>query len=117
MSKSFEDFMTRMVKGPNILPEGCFIANDGRYAGISWSDRIEKEPNVLWQTITGVLREYRGRGIAITLKLRVIDFAARDGYDVIKTWNSSANDAMLGINRKLGFGRHVGWITFEKLLN
>ncbi len=115
---SFEDFMTRVVKGPNILSEGCFIAKvDGRYAGISWSQKFEKEPNVLWQTITGVLREYRGRGIAIALKLRVVDFAARNGYDVIKTWNSSANDAMLGINHKLGFQRHVGWITFEKPLN
>lgn len=115
---SFEDYMNRVVKGPNVLPEGCFIVKvDGRYAGLSWSQKFEKEPNVLWQTITGVLREYRGRGIAIALKLRVIDFAARNGYDVIKTWNSSVNDAMLGINRKLGFQRHVGWITFEKPLN
>ncbi len=71
----------------------------------------------MWQAITEVLREYRGRGIAVALKLRVIDFAARNGYDVVKTRNGSANKAMLGINHNLGFRRHVGWITFEKPLN
>ena len=115
---SFEDFMTRVVKGPGILPDGCFIAKvEGRYVGLSWSQKSEKEPNVLWQMITGVLGEYRGRGIAVALKLRVIDFARRNGYDVVKTVNSSANKAMLGVNRKLGFRRHVGRITFQKPLN
>ncbi len=115
---SFEGFMTRVVKDPGILPVGCLIAKvEGRYAGISWTKKLEKEPNVLWQMITGVLREYRGRGIAVALKLKVIDFAARNGYDVIKTRNGSANTAMLGINHKLGYRRHVGWITFEKTLN
>ena len=115
---SFEDFMTRIIKGPSMLPEGCFIAKlDGRYVGISCCGKTEREPNDLYQWMTGVLREYRGKGIAISMKLRVIDFAARNGYHVIKTWNNSANEAMLAINHKLGYQRHVGWVTFEKTLN
>ena len=62
------------------------------------------------------LREYRGRGIAVSLKLSVLDFAKREGYERVKTWNDSTNAAMLGINMMLGFKRQVGWIIFEKKL-
>jgi predicted GNAT superfamily acetyltransferase len=66
--------------------------------------------------MTGVLREYRGRGIAIALKLRVTQYALQNGYDTIKTWNDSENVAMLAVNTKFRFKREVGWITMEKNL-
>jgi predicted GNAT superfamily acetyltransferase len=66
--------------------------------------------------MTGVRREYRGRGIAMTLKLGVIDFARRNGYNMIKTWNHSDNAPMLAVNARLGFKREVGWLSMEKNL-
>ncbi len=112
---SFEDTQ-KYLRDPDILPDGFFIARDGdRYVGMSDVFKREKEPEDLYQQLTGVLREYRGRGIAMALKLRVIDFAKRHGAKVIKTWNDSTNTPMLAINIKLGFQRRVGWITFEKL--
>ena len=114
---SYEQWKAFELKNPNLLPEGYMIAKDGsKYVGLSTVWRIDKEPRSLIQGNTGVRREYRGRGIAVALKLRVIDFARRNGYEKLKTWNASDNAPMLAVNTKLGFKREVGWITLEKKL-
>jgi GNAT superfamily N-acetyltransferase len=114
---SYEQWEAFELKNPNLLPEGYMIAKDGsKYVGLSTVWRIDKEPRSLIQGNTGVRREYRGRGIAVALKLRVIDFARRKGYEKLKTWNASDNAPMLAVNTKLGFKREVGWITLEKNL-
>jgi RimJ/RimL family protein N-acetyltransferase len=69
--------------------------------------RVDTEPGVLQQDDTGVIREYRGRGIATALKLKVIEYGKKNGYRVIKTWNDSVNEAMLAVNIKLGFKRRL----------
>ncbi len=113
----YEQWTAIELNNPDLTPDGYMIARDGdRYVGLSALWRSETEPRGLYQGNTGVLREYRGRGIAIALKLRVLDFAKNKGYERVKTWNDSANTAMLAINKKLGFQRQVGWITFEKNL-
>jgi GNAT superfamily N-acetyltransferase len=114
---SYEQWEAFELKNPNLLPDGYMIAKDGsKYVGLSTVWRIDKEPRSLIQGNTGVRREYRGRGIAVALKLRVIDFARRSGYEKVKTWNASDNAPMLAVNTKLGFKREVGWITLEKNL-
>ena len=114
---SYEQWEAFELKNPNLLPEGYMIAKHGsNYVGLSTVWRIDKEPRGLVQGNTGVRREYRGRGIAIALKLGVIDFARRNGYEKVKTWNASDNVPMLAVNTKLGFKREVGWITMEKVL-
>lgn len=112
---SYEQWEAKQLKSPTQLLDGYFIASDGsRYIGYSNVWRTEREPRTLLQYMTGVRREYRGRGVAMALKLKVIDFGRRNGYDRIKTMNDSLNSPMLGINVKLGFKRQVGWITMEK---
>jgi GNAT superfamily N-acetyltransferase len=114
---SYEQWEAFELKSPSLLPEGYMIAKDGsKYVGLSTVWRIDKEPRSLVQGNTGVRREYRGRGIAVALKLGVIDFARRNGYEKVKTWNASDNAPMLAVNTKLGFKREVGWITLEKSL-
>jgi GNAT superfamily N-acetyltransferase len=114
---SYEDWDTYSLKNPQLLPDGYFLAKDGsNFVGMSDVHRIDSEPGVLNQDDTGVIREYRGRGIATALKLKVIDFGKKNGYRTIKTWNDSVNASMLAINNKLGFKRKVGWILMEKIL-
>ncbi len=113
----YEQWVTMELNNPDLTPDGYMIARDGdRYVGLSALWRSETEPRGLYQGNTGVLREYRGQGIAVSLKLRVLEFAKKGGYELVKTWNDSTNAAMLGINKKLGFKRQVGWIIFEKKL-
>jgi len=114
---SYEQWESFELKNPNLLPEGYMVAKDGsKYVGLSTVWRIDQEPRGLVQGNTGVRREYRGRGIAVALKLKVIDFARRNGYVKVKTWNASNNAPMLAVNTMLGFKREVGWITLEKNL-
>ena len=114
---SFEQWKALEVKNPSLIPEAYFIATDGPLSvGLSSVWRLDKEPKALFQALTGVLREYRGRGIAMALKLRVIQYALQNNYDKIKTWNDSENAPMLAVNTKLGFKREVGGITMEKNL-
>jgi len=114
---SYEQWKAFELKNPSLLPEAYMIAKDGpKYVGLSTVWRLDKEPRGLVQGNTGVRREYRGRGIAVALKLKVIDFARRNGYMKLKTWNASNNAPMLAVNTKLGFKREVGWITLEKAL-
>jgi GNAT superfamily N-acetyltransferase len=113
----YEQWEKAELESPGLTPEAYMIARDGdKYVGLSALWRSETQPHDLYQGNTGVLREYRGQGIAVSLKLRVLEFAKKSGYTLVKTWNDSANDAMLGINTKLGFKRQVGWILFEKNL-
>lgn len=115
---SYEQWVEKDLKNPSLIRDGYFIASDGsHFVGYSNVWRMKNEPRTLYQAMTGVRREYRGRGIAIALKLKVLDFARQNGYEVIKTWNDSDNAPILGINVKLGFRREVGWITMEKTLS
>jgi GNAT superfamily N-acetyltransferase len=114
---SYEQWESMELKNPSLIPDCYFIASDGpRYVGLSAALRSDKEPKTLYQILTGVRREYRHRGLAMALKLRVIDFAKRNQFDKIKTWNDTDNASILAVNTKLGFKREVGWITMEKNL-
>ena len=113
----YDQWLAFEMKNPNLIPHAYMIAKDGdRYVGTSVVWRLKKEPRSLYQGLTGVLREYRGKGIAIALKLRVLDFARKNGFDNIRTFNASTNEGMLAINMKLGFRRDLAWITFGKNL-
>jgi GNAT superfamily N-acetyltransferase len=113
----YEQWKALELNSPRLLPEGYLIAKrDSQLVGLSVVYRNEKDPQLLTQGDTGVRREYRGRGIAIALKLRVIEFARKKGYAGIETWNDSTNAPMLAVNTKLGFKRHVGWILMERNL-
>ena len=114
---SYEQWEALEFNSPRLLPEGYVIAKHGSdFVGLSVVYGNEKDPRNLTQGDTGVRREFRGRGIATALKLKVIEFAQKNGYEKVKTWNDSTNAAMLAVNTKLGFKRQVGWIRMEKIL-
>lgn len=110
----FELWQERLLKSPRFLPELNLIALDGdRFVGMSnfWRDPI---PGRVGTGLTGVLGEYRGRGIATALKVRALGAAKAAGYKETRTWNAAENASMLGINRRLGFRWLPAWLEMEK---
>ncbi len=98
-------------------PEDVLLAYDGaRLVGTSILVR-NKETRALYNEYTGVLRAYRGRKIALTLKLLTIRIGQESGAPYIRTDNDSANEPMLGINRRLGYVPAPGLYRIRKPLS
>jgi len=102
---------------PESLPDAFFIMRDGmRYVGMSYLHSDVDDPGRLLQRITAIHAAYRGRGIALALKLKTIEYAQRHGFYEIHTAVESNNPSMLAINAKLGFVQGPGLVLFEKRL-
>lgn len=111
-SRTFEEWRPRNLDNPSLFPEAYFFVLDG--------DRIVATTQ-LWHSpdreglrtgLTGVRRDYRGRGLAFALKVIALDFARRRGYRWTDTENASDNAGMLGINDRLGFVRRPAWLHY-----
>lgn len=115
--RPFEEQVRHLLENPSWIPEAHFLVVDGDlYVAQSNLFRSQRLSDVLYQGITGTRRAYRGRGLALALKLRTVEYARRGGYREIRTWNDSLNAPMLHINAALGFIRQPAWITFEKVV-
>ena len=100
-----------------MLPDAYFIAKRGDdYVGMSEVSLFEAVPGGLTQGFTGVLREYRKRGIATALKLHEIDYARRHSYKIIQAFNRPIQSAISALNQKLGFQVLTSNVTMEKCL-
>lgn len=113
---SFEQYLATHVESPSALLDAYFLAKarDG-YVGEANLHRPGKGSH-LNHIVTGVLPAYRGRGIAMALKLATIAYGQAHGYLEIRTWNEEHNTGILAINDRLGFVRQPAWLTFEKRL-
>lgn len=110
-----EVFARSMFARPSVLLDGFFVAREGeRIVGLSYLARRPDGDAEVGDT--GVLREYRRRGIARALKLLVTRYAAQHGIARIHTDNRADNAGMLSINRELGFVPGEQVVIFEKTL-
>jgi GNAT superfamily N-acetyltransferase len=101
----FEEF-ARMVmddKAAWFRPAGQFGALNGEeWVGLS-AVQLDEQTHSSYNLMTGVLPAYRGRGIALALKLTAIRYARAAGASAMRTHNDSLNAPMLAVNRKLGY--------------
>ncbi len=110
----YERYIEKVFNHPGRFFEGCIIAvKEGEFIGMS-SNVLEKEDNSLSTYLTGVKREYRGRGIATAMKVKVIKKAKENGISKIKTSNETKNKGIVHLNEKLGFEKKPAWISFRK---
>lgn len=87
----------------------------GQFAGhhnVTWNPA---DPKTVWVGMTAVRPEHRGHAIGKWLKaamtLRILD--ERPDVDDIRTGNADSNDAMLGINREMGYRPMIAQTTWE----
>lgn len=104
----FETFSKHVFEAGWFRADGQIIAADGdRWIGLAAVGYYE-HTNAMHNTFTGVDRAYRGRKIALALKLLAIRCARKYGAQSIMTDNDSSNAPMLAINRKLGYQQGPG---------
>ena len=98
---TFEQYQALELADPDFLPAATFVALDGeRWIGLG---ALMSGRGFLLNSITGVVRDWRRRGLARWLKLHTIRWALERGAPELRTFNDSVNEAMLGLNRSLGF--------------
>jgi GNAT superfamily N-acetyltransferase len=83
-------------------------AHADRWVGLA-AIGIYPADNHAYNAFTGILREYRGRGLAQALKLQTILLAKQRGVRYVRTNNDSQNAPMLAVNRKLGYKPEPGY--------
>jgi GNAT superfamily N-acetyltransferase len=85
-------------------PEGSFVALAGGeivgYAGlVSWPGDATRAEHGL----TVVRRAWRRRGLATALKARELAWASSTGIRALVTWTQRGNEALQGVNERLGY--------------
>ncbi len=85
----------------------------GDWVGLSQIG-FQEHSGIGWTFLTGVLLEYRGKGIAFALKLQTIDAAIARQCPLILTENHEDNAPMRAINKKLGFVPDFPLVSYGK---
>lgn len=92
------------------------VAEDtGEVAGYS-VQLVYPDSAMVQQGDTLVVAEHRGRRLGLWLKCELTLWVLRDACDVAtaQTWNASANDHMLAINRQLGWRPVERWCAYQR---
>lgn len=88
--------------------EGQLLAVDGDdFVGLG-SVSLHPETHSAYNATTGVIRTYRGRKIALALKVLAARYARQHGALRVNTDNDSLNTPILAVNRKMGYEPRPG---------
>lgn len=89
--------------------------HDGEVVGYTnlWMPQMEGQSAGI--DYTGVLKEYRGKGIAFAVKVVATIEGAKAGVKQIRTNNDPDNPAILRLNQKMGFRAVPGPVIFKKV--
>lgn len=100
---AYETFRRWALGGEGFRPDLNILAADGdRVVGATLQSLRPGETEV-YTVNTSVLRGYRGRKIALALKVLGLTAAKGLGATRARTGNDSLNGPMLAVNRKLGY--------------
>jgi mycothiol synthase len=105
---SLEAWRDRML-GPGVLRELSFVAlADDEVVG--YAILGEAEPAIAEHWITGVRRDWRGRGLGRALKARQVQAAGAAGLRELIGQYESVNASMKRIYERLGFTPRLTWL-------
>lgn len=88
---------------------------DDDIVGLSDAGWDGRTPTVVHQHLTGVVRPWRGRGLARALKARLLRQirACQPEADAMITYNAEENVPMLAINARVGFTIHRRFVDYQ----
>lgn len=113
----FEQFRKFVFEASWYRADGQLVAAHGdTWVGLA-AVGIFPHNNSAYHMHSGVLRAYRGRGLAHALKLLSIRCAKRHGAAYIRTNNDSQNAPMLTVNRKFGYRPEPGFYRLKATLS
>lgn len=108
----FEDWLVNDMQGASDRPDATFVAVAGGivvgYAKLSISGG---GGDVAWHDLTGVRRDWRGRGIAGALKRTQIAWAKANGFRRLHTMNEERNEPVRRLNQRHGYRLEPGFVT------
>lgn len=112
----YDNFRANTLDAPNTNPEAIFIARlVGDMVGMTSLELLTNGVGITG--MTGVLREHRGRGVAMALKLASFRYLRANGFHEARAHNDTANPPILALNQKLGYRRLPGWLAWERTLS
>ena len=111
----YEKFKKLVVDSGKTVQDATIVAFDGdTVAAFTLTGKQGTDRGYTWMTGTG--RDYRGRGLATALKLKMLAAAKVAGLRAVLTTNDEPNKAMRGINAKLGYVMLPAHVELEKKL-
>jgi GNAT superfamily N-acetyltransferase len=100
----FDDWLRIHMQGPTDDPGATFLALSGdEVVGFSKFALSTANPTIAFHDLTGVRRDWRGRGIAGTLKAAQIRWAKEQGYELLRTQNEERNAPIRRLNERFGY--------------
>lgn len=115
---AFETWLEIDMDGLGDRPEATFVALAGdRVVGYAKLSLSGEDTERAFHDITGVLRDWRGRGIASALKRAEISWAKHNGYTYLETWNEVRNTPIRVLNERYGYVLQPGRITVRRSLS
>ena len=111
----FERFRQMAFDSGQMIADASVVAYDGEtIAGLTTTGKRESLDAYTW--MTGVGRDYRGRGLGTAIKIEALSRAKARGLRAMLTTNDEPNKAMRDINAKLGYQPLPAHVQLEKPL-
>jgi GNAT superfamily N-acetyltransferase len=109
----FDEWVQHVLGNPGFTAAGSFVAMVDDLAAAVSLVIADVPSGRAHNMFTGTLRNYRGRGLGLAVKLASIGWAKANGIAMMATTNDETNAPMLAINRRLGYvarGRRVEYL-------
>jgi mycothiol synthase len=115
--RDLPSWLTITVRSQSYLPELSLLAFDGDQVVGYLLTYLHADPSRVYVGELGVLRPWRGRGLASALLARVLDAAGRAGHkEVTLSVDADSPTGAVGVYERAGFTIEANTVTFSKPL-